>query len=211
VTRLTEEQVLDLLRTGTPEARIDFLRNLPPNGFKDSAASLMGSDNPGVVIVALVPLIHQFCYGSNPECGVVLAAAAHERAVEVCETVQNHGLIATTLSGLALSHVKGLTLLGRSEQVLEATQHYVQLYERLAEHQNLSSLKVLRIEALINLQRIDEAGAELQDEALFGHPTAGIEANRLKGWIDLYRTDPTKLRSEAMLLNPLAQKVCLGF
>ena len=99
MTRLIKERVLDLLRTGTPEARIELLRTLPPNEFKNSAASLIGSDSPGMVIVALAPVIQQYCSGSDPDCGAVLAAAAHERAVEIWETVPNHGLIATTLSG----------------------------------------------------------------------------------------------------------------
>ncbi len=197
MTQLTKAQVLELLRSGTPEERIEFLHDLPPNGFKDAAVGLIGTNNPGMVIVALGSLIHQYCYGSDPECGAVLAAAAHERAVEIFETIPNHGLAATTLSGLANSHGKALSLLGRSEEVLEATQHYIQLYEKLEEHDNLPSLKVLRIEALFNLQRIDEAEAELQDQSLFQDPIAGIEANRLKGWVEQYRADPTTLKSQA--------------
>ena len=196
--QLTEEQVLTLLRHGSPKARVEFINGLPPSSFKEAAAGLIGSDNPGMVVVALGPLIQQYCYGRDPKWGAVLAAAAHKRSVEIWEMGPNHGLIATTLSGFAVSHVKALTLLGASEQVLEETQHYIQFYEGLEEYENLPSLKVLRIEAFVNLQRIDEADSMLQDESLLRHPIAGIEANRLKGWVDQYRADPTALRSQAM-------------
>ena len=192
----TKESVLALLRNGSPGERIAFLKNLPPGGFKDAAAALTGSDNPGMVVVALGTVIQEYCYGSNPEVGAVLAAAAHERAVEIWQTVPNNGLLPTTLSGLACSHIKALTLLGRSKEVLDATDEYIPLYDRLGEHENLPSLKVMRIEALVNLKRLDDADGELQDEALLRHPIAGIEARRLKGLVDRYRRDPTAINSE---------------
>src|SRR5215510_14751554 len=79
----TKERVLALLRTGTPDERVAFLKSLPSNGFIDSAIGLMNSDSPGMIVVALGPVITQYCYGGNPEVGAVLAEAAHERAVEM--------------------------------------------------------------------------------------------------------------------------------
>jgi CHAT domain-containing protein len=192
----TKEYVLALLRTGTPDERVALLKSLPPNGFTDSVVDLIKSDSPGMIIVALGPMIMEYCYGGNPEVGAVLAAAAHERAVEIWQTEPKHGLIPTTLSGLANSYVKALTLLGRSKEVLEATDRYIQFYEKLGEHENLPSLKVLRIEALVNLKQLDDADAALREEALLQHPIVGIEAKRLKGWVDRYRSDPTLLKSE---------------
>ncbi len=164
MTQLTEKQMFDLLTTGSPAERIGFVKSLPPNGFKDMALGLVGSENPGMVVIALGSLIQEYCYGSNAECGARLAAATHERALEIWETVPNHGLIPTTLSGLASSHVKALMLLGRSDEVLEATERYIKLYEKLQENENLPSLKVLRIEALVNLKKLDDADAELQPQ-----------------------------------------------
>jgi hypothetical protein len=177
----TKDEVLALLRTGSPAGRLAFLARLPTNGFKDAAAALVGSSNPGMVVVALGPVIQEYCFGRSPEVGAVMAAAAHERAVEISGTVPNHGLIPTTLSLLACSHLKALTLLGRSEEVLAAAKGYIELYERLGEHENLPTLKVLRIEALVNLKRLDDADEALRDEALLRHPIVGIEATRLKG------------------------------
>src|SRR5262249_40488691 len=149
-----------------------------------------------MVVVALGPVIQEYCFGSSPEVGAVMAAAAHERAIEISRTVTNHGLIPTTLSLLACSHLKALTLLGRSEEVLAAARGYIELYERVGERENLPTLKVLRIEALVNLKRLDDADEALRDEALLRHPIVGIEATRLKGWVDRYRADPTKPKSE---------------
>ncbi|MEE9253627.1 MAG: tetratricopeptide repeat protein, partial [Pseudomonadales bacterium] len=195
MTQLTRQQVLALLRTGTPGERAEFVKDLPPNGFKDAALSLIGSDNPVAVVLALVPLIGKYSFGSNPECGALLASATHERALEIWETVPNHGLVLTTLSALASHHAKALTLLGRSDEVLEVTKRYIPLYEELGEEENLPSLKVLQIEALVNLKKLDEADKKLQDDDLLKHPIAGIEARRLKGLVDRLRADPTNLPS----------------
>jgi CHAT domain-containing protein len=220
--RFTLNQVLTLLRSGTPDERIEFLQRLPPNGFKDAATGLIGSDNPGMVLVALGSLILQYCNGTNPEVGAVLAIAAHQRGIELWETIPDHGgLLLTTLSGFAGAHLKALELLGRSEEQLEAAANYIRRYETLGESENLPSLKVSRIGALVNLRRIDEADAALQDKELLRHPIAGIEATRLKHWVDHYRQDPTKLRSEGKsapepmsgksLLDVMKTAIGLGF
>lgn len=192
----TKDQVLALLRTGPPAERVAFVNQLPPTGLEEAAIALMGSSNPGMVVVALGPSTLKYCYGAHPEWGAVLAAALHERAVELWHTVPNHMLIPTTLSGLAGAHVKALSLLGRSAEVLDATSQYIPFYEQLAEPESLPSMKVLRIEALLNLEQIDEAEAALGESALLRHPIAGLEARRLKGRVDRFRADPTLLPSE---------------
>jgi CHAT domain-containing protein len=217
----TKENVLALLRSGTGSDRIDFLQSLPPNGFSSVAAGLVSSENPGMVLVAFGPVIQEYCNGSNPELGAVLAAAAHERAIEIWQTVPGHGLLPTTLSTLACSHVKALALLGRSEEVLTATDAYIPLYEKLGEPENLPSLRVLRIEALVNLKVIDEAWAALQDENLLHHPIQGMEARRLKGIVDRIRGTVTGLKadqpanpqtaSSEELLGVLKTAIGLGF
>lgn len=192
----TREQVLGLLRSGTPAERQAFLAQLPPASFKDSAAGLFGSSHPGMVVVAITPLIQEYCFGSHPELGAVLADAVHERAIEVKRSVPDHGLLPTTLSGLACHHVRALAQLGRSADVLDATGRYLPLYEAMGERENLSTLKVLRIEALVNLARIDEAQAALQDPALLEDPVNGIEARRLERRVDQYRADATQTGAE---------------
>lgn len=218
---ITRVGVLELLKEGSAEQRVEFVTALPPNGFKDQALNLVSAEQPGMVIVALATMIQAYCYGQEPEIGAVLASAAHTRAVDIWEKVPDHGLLPTTLSGLASSHLKALSLLGRSQEVLAASDRYIAFYDKLGEHQNLPGMRVLRIEALVNLRRIDEAAAALQDAALFEDPVAGIEARRLKGWVDLYIEDPTALQSDsprapappdaASLIAAMKTTVDLGF
>jgi hypothetical protein len=192
---ITKEQVLNLLRNGTSKERLAFLERLPPNSFKEAATSLVISNNPSIVILAFTSLIQQYCEGGAPIYGAVLADAAHDRAVGIWNTIPNHGLEPTTLSNLAYYHVKALSLIGRSEDVIVMADHYIKFYKELGDDENLPSLKVLKIGALVNLQRIDEAEEALRDDpSLLQHPIAGIEAKRLKGWIDQYRAEPTQLR-----------------
>lgn len=206
----TSDQVLTLLRSGTPDERTEFLSQLPPNGLKEAATGLIGSENPGMVLVALGSLIQQYCNGTSPEIGAVLAKAAHQRGIELWESEPNNGLLLTTLSGFAAAHLKALELLGRSNEQLDAAVDYIDRYETLGEGENLPSLKVARIGALVNLHRIDEAYEALKDQELLRHPIAGIEAMRLKDWVDQYRQDPTKLKSEGRSApEPLSGKSLL--
>ena len=201
-----KEDVLKVLKSGTSEERLKFWEDLPPNSFKDAATSLFASDNPSMVILALTSPIQQYCEGSAPEYGAVLAEALHEYAVEIWNFTPNHGLNSTTLSNLAYYHVKALSLIGRSEAVIAMADHYIKFYKDFGDYENLPSLKVLKIGALVNLQRIDEAEEALQgDLSLLEHPIAGIEAKRLKGWIDQYRTDPTQLRTQDKSARELDQ------
>ncbi len=217
-----KEDVLKVLKSGTSEERLKFWEDLPPNSFKDAATSLFASDNPSMVILALTSPIQQYCEGSAPEYGAVLAEALHEYAVEIWNFTPNHGLNSTTLSNLAYYHVKALSLIGRSEAVIAMADHYIKFYKDFGDYENLPSLKVLKIGALVNLQRIDEAEESLQgDLSLLEHPIVGIEARRLKGWIDQYRADPTQLRAQAKsapeppssqsLLNIMKTAIGLGF
>jgi CHAT domain-containing protein len=194
---ITEAEVLALLRDGTTEQRVEFVEALPPNGFKDQAKALVGGHNPGMIVVALASMIQSYCYGQEPEVGAVLASATHTRAVDIWENEPDHGLLPTTLSGLATSHLKALSLMGRSEELVAASDRYIRFYKKLGEHQNLLTIRVLQIEALVNLRRIDDAARELENKSLFADPIAGIEARRLKGWVDMYRKDPTSLQTDA--------------
>jgi hypothetical protein len=193
---LVKERVLQLLRNGTPESRLEFLRSLPPNDFKEQSVPLIVSNNPSHIVLALISPIQQYCEGGDPKCGATLAEAVHEYAVEIWDTLPNHGgLITPTLSNLAYYHIKALSLIGDSEEVIEKADRYIHFYEKRGERDNLSSLKVLKIAALVNLKRLDDAESDLQDSSLHVDPIVSIEAKRLQGWIDYWRTNPTDLKS----------------
>lgn len=176
---LTPELVLARLRDGSAAEREAFLRELPASTFKDGALSLLGSDSHGMRIVVLAPVVQQYCYGSAPREGAVLAHALHEWAIEVCNTVPDHGLIPTTLSGLAANHLKALSLMASYERLLEISDAYIEVYA--GEPENLPTLKTLQVEALVMLQRYEEAANALEDcKPLFDHPICGMELRRLR-------------------------------
>lgn len=174
----THDMVLRLLRHGSADERRAFVERLPDSSFKSVALPLVASDTPGMVVVGLGSLAQTYCYGAHPTIGAPLASALHDRAREVCEQTANHGLLPKTLSGLASSHLKALSLLGRNEELVPAAERYSALYRD--EPENLPALQTLRIEALVNLQRFDAAEQALRaTPALMSHPIQGIEVRRL--------------------------------
>ncbi len=82
---LTRDQVLEVLRQGTPERRTRLLAALPGSPLKAVAAGLVESEHPGMVVVALAALVQDYCYGSDPSAGAVMADALHQRARELWE------------------------------------------------------------------------------------------------------------------------------
>jgi CHAT domain len=183
---LSTDQVVNLLRTGTPQERIAFVQSLPQNNSLGVAQAWVGSDNPGLVIVALGTLLVQYSYFTNPEWGAVLSAAVHQRACEIiAANPTNHGLMPSTLEIAARSHVKALTLLSRWDEALSAAEFYLTLHPE-------KELRLLRVECLINLQRIDDADEALQDDEL----ALDMEGVRLKARVNKSKTSVTTLGSE---------------
>jgi len=213
---MNADQMLTILRDGTADQRRSFIASLPPSSFKDMALMLMQGRQPGAVVLALNPLITQYCAGADPEIGAQLALVTHTLAVETYESGRDPGLLPMTLSGLAYQHANALNLLGRSEEVLSFTERVIPYYERLAkqrkplpgldeartaqahlgEQQNVQSLKTARLGALVNAQRIDEAKQLLEDPTLRGNPASDIEIDRLEKKIAVMTGDITRLADE---------------
>src|SRR5437764_3339467 len=127
--RLSTDEVVRLLRSGTAQERAAFARELPQNSSLGIALAWVESDNPGMVIVALGMLLVEYAYFTNPECGAILSAAVHLRAEEIiAANPYNHGLMPSSLAIAARCHVKALTLLARWDEALSAAEHYLTLY-----------------------------------------------------------------------------------
>jgi len=189
------EEIYQLLRFGTPEERQGFARTLPPSPFLEASIPLLGSDRPGQIIVMLAPSIISYCAGSQPAIGAPLAFAAHRYSVELYETTTDHGLLPTTLSGLASSYANACNLLGRSDDVIAFVNEYELFYERMPEPINLRSLKLSRVAALLNVNRLDEAAAFLEDSTLPGNYATDIELHRLQKLLARLRGDVTTDRN----------------
>jgi tetratricopeptide (TPR) repeat protein len=196
------EAIYYLLKHGTAAERQGFVRSLPPSPFRDLSISMIESNGPGMVVVALGPSITSYCAGSAPDIGAPLALATHRFAVELFETTPDHGLLATTLSGLASSYTNASNLLGRSYDVLKFTEEYIPYYERLGERENLPSLKLVRVSALLNLNRMDEAAEALDDPTLPGNPATDLELERLRGLMARLREKVTADQPRTLAVAP---------
>ena len=177
---MNTKEIYDILKYGSPEERIRFIKSAPENSFKTSALPLIGSENKGLVVVAAVSLVSEYCTGRNPIFGVVFSEATHSLALEIFkERTDQGGLLPTTLSNLASQHVNALNLLGRSEEVLQFAEKYIPFYETLNEKENLPTLYCAKANALLNLNQVDEAEAVLKNIDSSRNPGAKIEINRL--------------------------------
>lgn len=194
--QLTRERVLEALRYGNPDQRRAFLQTLPPSTFKEASDAMMSSDTPTTIIIVLVSMVQEYCYGRAPREGAVLAVALHDWARELCD-INGHaeGLEPYTISGLASNHLKALSMLARHEELLVAANGYIRMYA--GEPEKLPSMRVFRVEALVMLERYDQAVKALQDcDQLFSHPFQGMELRRLRARVEEVRGPIFDVRDE---------------
>src|SRR5688500_19719062 len=100
-----------LLREGTQEDRRALLGSLPDTGFSDSVTGLVGSDQPGMVIIAFLPAVMSLSRGVDHGKGVPLAFALNRHAVAVYD--QNFdicGLLLQTLTDISTHYSNALHL-----------------------------------------------------------------------------------------------------
>ena len=183
---MDDNQIYRVLKYGSSIERKNIALSAPPSGMKESALPLIGSDNLSTSILGFNSLVMQYCNGSNPTYGAALAKALHKISFEIYTEKPDHGnLLPETLSGLASNHLNALNLMGRSKEVLDFSKEYIPKYETMSEQDgNVISLKLAKIQALLNLNEIDEAEKMLEDPKLLGNFATDIEVNRLKGKLE---------------------------
>lgn len=207
---MTRRRIDEALRASDAAVRATFFDELPASTFKSAGRSLFVSASSTAAVVAMYSLVQDYCNGASPAVGAPLADALCALAVERYDQDPSSGIIPTTISGIADCHVKALNLLGRSQEALDAVARYVPLCERIGEHVNLPQLKVRAVEALVNLQRIDDAERALDDGSLFADPIASIEARRLRGIIDQLKRGVTDLPGAQGGAQPTSSEDLLG-
>ncbi len=202
------ESIYQTLHNGPPDAHRTLLERLPDTGFGEQAASLFETGKPGMVIIGLVPVVVKLCTGIDPGVGTPLAFAAHRYAVELYEGSADHiGLLPMTLSNLATQYVNGCNLLGDSEATLAFTKQWIPYYTKLGERENLPGLKAGRINALLNLRRLEDAEQALADPSLRGNFATDIEIARLGKKLERLLADPTADRAQAQQRQKAAEAV----
>lgn len=193
---MNTDTILQLLHYGSSEERKSFVESCPPNNFKNAVLPMAGSDNPSMVVVAMSQLIMEYCNGSEPEVGASIALATHTYALHVVQGQSNHEVLPVTLSRIAFLHINALTLLGKFDEVISYSDQYIPFYTDMGEKENLPSLKAARINALLNLNRIDEAEQMLSDPELRGNWSTDIEIDRLERKLKVLKGKITDTRPE---------------
>ncbi|MBI4499938.1 MAG: CHAT domain-containing protein [Gemmatimonadetes bacterium] len=192
------ESLYSTLRSGTPESRQELLDTLPDGGFNQPARLLLESGEPGMAVLAFTQVVGGLCSGVNPAVGAPLALATHRYAVELFEASAGHaGLLPMTLSNIATQYANACNLLGESEATLWFTERWIPYYTRLGERENLPGLKAARINALLNLHRLDDAQAGLEDPTLRGNWATDIEVGRLEKLLKQLRGEITQDKEAA--------------
>ena len=200
--KLDTKSILKSLKQGSAESVKKLVESLPDSSMKDSTLIMAGKGNPVMDIVGLTNLVIKYCSGSDTEIGASLASALHTYALEIYQGGKGEGLLPTTLSNLASEFVKASNMLGRSSDVISFTNEYIPFYEKLGETQNLPSLKAGRIDALINLNRIDEAEQLLKDPKLRGNWATDLEILRLENKLRGLKADGTSMKPSSDVPPP---------
>jgi len=102
-----------------------------------------------------------------------------------------------TLSNIAQQYAYACNLLGDSQTALAFLEQWIPYYTKLNERENLSGLKSARINALINLQRLEDAQKWLKDPELRGNWANDIEVARLEKRLAQLLQSPTTSRESA--------------
>jgi CHAT domain len=168
-----------VIRRGDKDERLGLLEELPPSAMRDSAAFLLGSEQPAMQATALSLLVTT--YGAGEAAGLAgdLARAAYPFAREVYEQQGQGGpLLLMTVSAIASSGLHAFNLVGHYAESVQFAEEVIPDLEAIADGANLPDVYAHAIEALIGLHRIDDArGLMAKAEARIEH---SVHLPRLK-------------------------------
>ncbi len=177
------ERILAVFRDGSPDERAAFVNACPRHPLREGAATLSQSDDPVHRVMALAILTTAYCYGRACALGTEIALAGHALG---SEALRGGGadLQPATLSGLAVGGVSSLRRLGRGGEALVLCERLLRYHESLdAADPNLHSLRMARVELLLDLDRVDDAEAAFR-EAPAPAGIATLDARRLAARIE---------------------------
>ena len=150
-------------REGTPDQRAAIVRACPPHPFRDAAATLSQSEDVVHRVMAMGILATAYCYGRACGTGAELALAGHALGAAV-RRGGRHELQPQTLSLLAVGAISALRQLDRNREALAECERLVRYQELLdAADPNVHSLRLSRVELLLELDRAGEAEVALAE------------------------------------------------
>jgi len=173
------EGITALFRSCDSDRIRSFILGCPDFPLREEAATLAGSSAPGAQALALGMVAQGFAFGRNPDLGAEVAMAAHDISRDAFDEHGPQVILPVTLSRCACEALAALNTSGRYEDALRAAEEFIALYGD--DPDNGSTIRVAKITSLVELNRIGEARAEIEDEEVRGvSGPAAIEFDRLK-------------------------------
>jgi tetratricopeptide (TPR) repeat protein len=176
---VNHDAILELFRDGPDMARRAFVDSCPFHPLRDGAAGLAASDDMLSRVLALGLLANAYCNGLACAIGAEIAVAGRTLGEEILEA--GAALQPTTLSSLAYWGVNALRELGRKDEALAFCERVLPLHEALdREDPNVHSLRIARVDILLDLGRVDHAEDALRRDARGVRGAAEAEVRRLE-------------------------------
>jgi len=168
---MDSQEIYILLHNQHLEAIQEMIIQAPPTQSKDFSLQLLKFGGPLAILNALSPLCMEYTFGKNCEFGVELSRATLKYAMETYNSQDgNMPLMLMTVSRFALNLVNGLNTLGRFQETLQFLDAHLEYFLERDAKENMSSIMLGKVYALLNTNEIDEA-----EDVLFSLDTATIE------------------------------------
>lgn len=179
----TARDILRLFRSGSVDDMRAFILGCPEFPMQKEAANFVAFSQPGSREMALGMVCQGLAFGRATNLGAEVALAAHTLTREAYEEHGEQVILPFTLSRIANEAIHALNVAGRCDEALAFAEEVIPLYED--EPENIASIRVGRITALFELNRIDEAKEFIKEErARRISGPAVIELDRLEKHID---------------------------
>ena len=203
------DTIYKTLTSGNHKEVLALLDELQENPMKSSVKSILTSNDELSVILGFGLLLPVYSQGANVRIGEVLGLALYKAGKELFISQQQQNLMLTTVSGYASNYVAALNNQSKYKEVLKFVEDETDFWSRYSSdpqligendyrsfQDNLKSIKVTKVNALIELDRIDEAERLAMDPALEGNWASDIELDRLRRIIMDKKKDVYVIESE---------------
>lgn len=191
----TKQEIVNLFHSGDKPEMVKFVEGSPDFPLKEQAVEMVKWDMPGSQALALGMVSQGLAFGRAADVGAEVAMAAHTLAREDFEKHGPAVILPVTPSRLAYEAMHALNVAGRYNDAVKFANEVEPFYED--EPANGPSIRVAKINALYEQNKIDEARSLIEEEKKRG--LAGphqIELDRLDRTVNLITDDITKFAVE---------------
>ena len=153
----------DLMRIfahGDTAALAAFVAQCPASATKDTALNLVHSGDRDIQLLALCMLADPYCRGIDPVLGIAICEAAYAVSQRAFDETKSPSCLANAAQS-AFTCIIGLASQGRHRDVVCFGQAASDWLEARGSDEKKPELLMHRIEALLNLEQFEEAGALL--------------------------------------------------